>query len=340
MGARLRARQLRRPGLSAQCFVFDPDRAASCAWQTEDWDPALRFWTLALDPNLGVWLQDQDTSQVLDHGGARVRARSTTSGASIGTTLKTRGWLLDSAAGVDSTLTRGRPSFAFIKNEIAELFELMEDDRDRYLAEINAQADGLAAYFIAFLGVDGERRPWTIELIRCGLAIGNIVYMHYKRSFAACGRRASAPGLVPPFGPPRHPSFPSGHSFLGHFIALLLLEIPEVADVFGEPDSAGVLAPAAALATSLGTASRASRGRCCGSARGSRRTASGSACTTPRTRRRSRWLAGAIWALLTKSGSIADAKPPAGSAVTLADFINCPSLDRVIRMAKTEWAVA
>jgi membrane-associated phospholipid phosphatase len=30
---------------------------------------------------------------------------------------------------------------------------------------------------------------------------------------------------VPPFGPPRHPAFPSGHSFLGHFIALLLLEI-------------------------------------------------------------------------------------------------------------------
>jgi membrane-associated phospholipid phosphatase len=41
------------------------------------------------------------------------------------------------------------------------------------------------------------------------------------------------PGLIPPFGPPAHPSFPSGHSFLGHFIALLLLEIPMLAQRHG-----------------------------------------------------------------------------------------------------------
>ncbi len=41
------------------------------------------------------------------------------------------------------------------------------------------------------------------------------------------------PGLVPPFGPPRHPAFPSGHSFLGHFIALLLLEIDGIAARYG-----------------------------------------------------------------------------------------------------------
>ncbi|MBZ4341607.1 hypothetical protein LAM87_25335, partial [Mycobacterium tuberculosis] len=49
----------------------------------------------------------------------------------------------------------------FIVNEINELLDLMEDDRDRYMAEINAQADGLAAYFISFIDIDGERRPWT-----------------------------------------------------------------------------------------------------------------------------------------------------------------------------------
>jgi hypothetical protein len=51
------------------------------------------------------------------------------------------------------------------------------------------------------------------------------------------------PGLVPPFGPPRHPAFPSGHSFLGHFIALLLLEIKGVADRYGiglQPDGTQV----------------------------------------------------------------------------------------------------
>jgi hypothetical protein len=38
---------------------------------------------------------------------------------------------------------------------------------------------------------------------------------------------------VPPFGPPGHPSFPSGHSFLGHLIALFLLEIPAIARRYG-----------------------------------------------------------------------------------------------------------
>ena len=48
------------------------------------------------------------------------------------------------------------------------------------------------------------------------------------------------PGLTAPFGPPHHPAFPSGHSFLGHFIALLLLEIPQIAVRFGEPETPGI----------------------------------------------------------------------------------------------------
>jgi membrane-associated phospholipid phosphatase len=34
-----------------------------------------------------------------------------------------------------------------------------------------------------------------------------------------------------------HPAFPSGHSFLGHFVALLLLEIPALAQRFGVFDA-------------------------------------------------------------------------------------------------------
>jgi hypothetical protein len=41
------------------------------------------------------------------------------------------------------------------------------------------------------------------------------------------------PGLVPAFGPPGHPSFPSGHSFLGHLLSLLLLEIPAICHRYG-----------------------------------------------------------------------------------------------------------
>ena len=110
---------------------------------------------------------------------------------------------------------------------------LMQDDRDRYLAEIDVQADGLADYVIAFIGASQARRPWTIELVSCGLAIGNLAYMYYKSHFKRVRPSTLCPGLVPAFGPPEHPAFPSGHSFLGHLIALLLLEIPALRQRYG-----------------------------------------------------------------------------------------------------------
>jgi hypothetical protein len=57
--------------------------------------------------------------------------------------------------------------------------------------------------------------------------------MFWKSEFKRVRPSLLCPGLVPPFGPPMHPAFPSGHSLLGHFIALLLLEIPAIADRFG-----------------------------------------------------------------------------------------------------------
>ena len=110
----------------------------------------------------------------------------------------------------------------------------MQDDRERYLAEARAQADGVDEYIIHYLWIDRERKPWTVRLINCGMAIGNLVYMNYKALFRRVRPSIVCPGLTPPMGPPRHPAFPSGHSFLGHFIALLLLEIDEVAKLYGE----------------------------------------------------------------------------------------------------------
>jgi hypothetical protein len=123
--------------------------------------------------------------------------------------------------------------FAFVRAEIEELQQLMQDDRDRYLAEIIDQADGLAEYVIAFINASQARYPWTIELINCGLAIGNIAYFFYKAQFKRVRPSTLCPGLIPPFGPPAHPAFPSGHSFLGHLIALLLLEIPAIYQRYG-----------------------------------------------------------------------------------------------------------
>jgi membrane-associated phospholipid phosphatase len=117
--------------------------------------------------------------------------------------------------------------------EIEQLRQLMEDDREEYLAEIDVQADGLAGYFYSMLGMSAARRPWTVEYINCGLALGNIAYMHYKDRFKRVRPSLLCPGLVPAFGPPGHPSFPSGHSFLGHLISLLLLEIPAICQRYG-----------------------------------------------------------------------------------------------------------
>jgi len=57
------------------------------------------------------------------------------------------------------------------------------------------------------------------------MAISNVAYMRWKSVFNRVRPSVLCPGLLPPFGPPAHPAFPSGHATLGHLAALLLLEI-------------------------------------------------------------------------------------------------------------------
>jgi hypothetical protein len=156
--------------------------------------------------------------------------------------LLAMGWLepLDLAWQPDPAL-QGTVNWAAAKSnawnmiaaEIQELQQLMQDDRDRYLAEIDLQADNGPDYIMAFIQAHIERYPWTIELINCGLAIGNIAYSYYKAKFKRVRPSFLCPGLAPAFGPPGHPSFPSGHSFLAHLMALLLLEIPGIRQRYG-----------------------------------------------------------------------------------------------------------
>jgi hypothetical protein len=159
--------------------------------------------------------------------------------------LLAKGWLesLDLAWQPDPKLAGGAnwqatkdAAWTAIRAEIDELQQLMQDDRDRYLAEIELQADNGPDYIVAFLGASMPRYPWTIELINCGLAIGNLAYSYYKAAFKRVRPSLLCPGLVPPFGPPGHPSFTSGHSFLGHLMALFLLEVPGIQQRFGTFD--------------------------------------------------------------------------------------------------------
>jgi hypothetical protein len=259
----------------------------------------------------------------------------------------------------------GTTALTEIQREIDQLFQMMEDDRDRYLGEINVQADGLAAYEISFLDIDSDRNPFTVDLIRTGLAIGNLVYMTYKELFRRVRPSRICPGLVPPFGPPRHPAFPSGHSFLGHFIGLLLLEIPQIAAIFGEevPPLAPATPPPPApppgtLPPNRGQASLANVMNTqhvfngpllwLGDRLAKNRERAG--LHYPSDSAASRFLAGAIWALLTTTVSVpsgtnpatvpvVSATPPgAAQNVTAADLIACPSLQRILRLARAEWA--
>ena len=219
-------------------FIVDPypRPGQHLNWRTDDSDPALRFWTLPFDPNLTQWLESVDPDALSTMAALEFASQFDTWNRwdPRGTTnpedgLLNAGWLEED----DVRWQPHRDGFAAIRAEIEQLQQLMQDDRQRYLAEAEWQADGTADYFIHFLGATYARHPWTIELIACAMSISHIAHMYYKHRFNRVRPSFLCPGLVPPFGPPAHPSFPSGHSSQGHLIALLLLEIPGLAYRFG-----------------------------------------------------------------------------------------------------------
>ena len=57
--------------------------------------------------------------------------------------------------------------------------------------------------------------------------------LHFKYKYKRVRPSTLLPGLLVPFGPPRHPAFPSGHSLTGHLTTALLLEIPEIKTTLG-----------------------------------------------------------------------------------------------------------
>jgi hypothetical protein len=304
------------------------DRLVVHQWQTNDWDPALRFWTLAFDPQLPTWLQfvDPTLPSILAarefaqaHDSWKATSALATGALRVGGSHDDLRWVCDTAA-ADKVKERDRVNQE-VHIETEQLKQLMEDDRDRFLFEIEVQADGLARYITQFIGSDQRRRPWTSELVGCGLAIGNVAYMHYKAHWRRVRPSFLCPGLVPNFGPPGHPSFPSGHSFLGHFIALLLLEIPALAERFGVFETVGAPGRQITNAAELNgigevkspliwLAQRLAKGR------------ERLGVHYPSDSHASRHLAAAIWQALFKPQGVA---------------IPCPTLHDVLKHARSEW---
>jgi hypothetical protein len=121
-----------------------------------------------------------------------------------------------------------------IYEEIGKLLALMEDDRDRYLAEILPQADGVLFYYMSLLGMNPSTKPWTRALMAFALQAGDFVAMKFKYKYDRIRPSSLCPGLLVPFGPPRHPAFPSGHSTQCHLLSYVLLQIPNVRTRFGD----------------------------------------------------------------------------------------------------------
>jgi hypothetical protein len=198
------------------------------SWQPKDWDPALRFWTLPFDVHLTEWLQDLNLAAPAITAAREFAVHHThwRAGAEPASPMHQR--FLE-----DEELLRWQTQWPFIQGELTDLADLMRDDRLRYLDELAMQSSQMIPYFVHLMGFDPATKPWTMELMNCATAIGNLVKMQYKSVYRRVRPSTLCPGLTPPWGPPRHPAFPSGHSTVAHLVALLLLSVPGIARRFG-----------------------------------------------------------------------------------------------------------
>jgi hypothetical protein len=211
-------------------------------WRYDDWDPMLRFWALPFDPFLTDWRTAHgsvDTQAIVvgREFGRHYEDWLFLDGS--GKALVQKNWLSESVLQWNAQFVSDATAHKFVQRELSILAEQMQDDRNLYLGEALGQADGIADYYHGFLGINPDQHRWTKELIQCAIGIGNISYSAYKADFKRVRPTYHAPGLVAPFGPPRTPAFPSGHSFVAQTIALLLLEIPGIAERFGDKPKYG-----------------------------------------------------------------------------------------------------
>ena len=111
---------------------------------------------------------------------------------------------------------------AFVNGEIQKLLDMMRQERERYLSEICSQQDSAAQYWPLLLRFTRAVKPATHRLIRTAVRVGELAVVYYKNEYKRPRASTVCPGLFPPFGPPGHPAFPSGHSTQSWLITFLL----------------------------------------------------------------------------------------------------------------------
>jgi hypothetical protein len=112
-----------------------------------------------------------------------------------------------------------------VRGEINQLYELMKEERDRFLPEIFAQHDNAPVYWASFLGLNRTTHFKTFEAMAVAVVIGEVVGVTHKEFWKRPRPSEISPGLMPPFGPPAHPSFPAGHALTSHLLSHCLNEI-------------------------------------------------------------------------------------------------------------------
>lgn len=202
-------------------------------WQPGDWDPGLRFWDLPFDPRLTEWLQDLNLAAPAVMAAREFAASHETWRAPRKDIDMPEGSRLHDRFRSQTALFGWEDDATVITRELNELVDLMCDDRARYLEEARVQSAHATPYFVHLMGFDPATKPWTMELMNCATAIGNLVKMQYKSSYRRVRPSFLCPGLLPPWGPPQHPAFPSGHSTVMHLTALFLLSVKGIAERFG-----------------------------------------------------------------------------------------------------------
>jgi membrane-associated phospholipid phosphatase len=178
---------------------------ASAGYPAEDWDPALRATDAVLELAQGV-------------------SPLTTA---IESNTKWTG-VADIAAFWTAV---SRPAATLAELELLQT--LMLEDREHYLEEALAQADAAPQYYTSMLDIPTGKKPWTKALMSYLVRSGEFVALKYKMRFNRPRPSTFDPGLIPPYGPPGHAAFPSGHSLQMHLLSFVLLQISGIAARLG-----------------------------------------------------------------------------------------------------------
>lgn len=98
-------------------------------------------------------------------------------------------------------------------------------ERTKRLSEILAQDIDFQSYFVAQMGISKTSHPDTYLVLKMAARLGEMVMVVQKSSHNRARPSSLYPLLFPPVPVAEHAAYPSGHSLIGHLMALAIMEI-------------------------------------------------------------------------------------------------------------------